>query len=65
MIQTTSYVTDLNYMQDPIGRSMFFGVYSAKVVDVNDPLKKGRIKVQIPQITGTESSNWADKLQEK
>jgi Type VI secretion system/phage-baseplate injector OB domain len=62
MIQTPSYVTDLNYMQDPIGRSMFFGTYSAKVVDVNDPLKKGRIKVQIPQITGVESSNWADQV---
>jgi len=55
-------INDLNYMQDPLGRVRFFGVYSGRVVDVTDPLKKGRIKVQVPQVTGTESSGWLDQV---
>lgn len=47
------------YGLDPQGRLRFYGIYSGRVVDVNDPLKKGRIKVQVPQTTGTEALAWA------
>lgn len=48
------------YGADPQERPRFYGIYSAKVVDIKDPLKKNRIKVQVQQITGTEVSNWAE-----
>lgn len=47
------------YSMDPQGRVRFFGIYKAKVVDIEDPLKKHRIKVQVPQLFGTEISEWA------
>lgn len=49
----------LSYMVDPQGRVRFFGIYSAKVVDNKDPLKKGRLKLQILQPTGTSTTGWA------
>jgi hypothetical protein len=48
------------YSLDPIGRPVYPGVYSAKVVDVTDPLKRNRIKVQVQQITGEAAHNWAE-----
>lgn len=62
MINTNKIVTDLNYMQDPLGRVRFHGIYSGRVVDVKDPLNKGRIKMQIPQVTGTQTSKWAPQV---
>lgn len=62
MINMGKLVTDLNYMQDPMGRVRFHGIYSGKVVDVKDPLKKGRIRVQIPQVTGTQKSGWVSQV---
>lgn len=50
---------DVNYGQDPQGRLRFFGIYSAKVTNINDPISKNRIEVQIFQTTGTEISGWA------
>jgi hypothetical protein len=50
---------ELSYMVDPMGRVRFFGIYSAKVVDINDPLKKNRIKVKVQQSTGQEVTGWA------
>lgn len=50
---------EAEYGLDPQARPRFFGIYSAKVIDVEDPLKKNRIKVQIYQATGTEVSGWA------
>jgi hypothetical protein len=47
-----------NYMLDPLGRPRFFGIYEGVVVDINDPLKKNRIKLRVT-ITGTEVTNWA------
>lgn len=48
---------------DPTGRFRFFGIYEAKVVDINDPLKKNRIKVKVQQSTGQEVSGWARSVQ--
>ena len=45
---------------DPMGRVRFYGIYPAKVVNINDPLKKNRIQVQVHQITGTETTSWAE-----
>ena len=51
-------ITDADYMQDPQGRVRFFGIYEGIVKEINDPLKKGRIKVQVT-VTGQEVSGWA------
>jgi hypothetical protein len=50
--------TDADYMQDPQGRTRFFGIYEGIVKEINDPLKKGRIKVQVT-VTGQEVTDWA------
>jgi hypothetical protein len=50
---------ELSYMVDPLGRVRFFGIYSAKVVDNKDPLKKGRVTLQVLQPTGTATTGWA------
>ena len=52
-----------DYGMDPTGRFRFFGIYEAKVVDINDPLKKNRIKVKVQQSTGQEVSGWARSCQ--
>ena len=49
----------LKFMKDPMGRNRFYGIYEAKVVSVNDPLKRNRIQVKIFQITGQHSTGWA------
>ena len=54
---------DQEYGMDPTGRFRFFGIYEAKVVDINDPLKKNRIKVKVQQSTGQEVSGWARSCQ--
>ncbi len=38
--------------------SACFGKYRGKVVDVDDPLNKGRIKVEVPKVLRTEQA-WA------
>ena len=48
----------VDYMLDPQGRPRFFGLYEGTVVDINDPLKKNRIKLSVT-ITGKETTNWA------
>jgi hypothetical protein len=50
--------SDHDYMQDPQGRTRFFGIYEGIVKEINDPLKKGRIKVQVT-VTGQEVTDWA------
>ena len=47
-----------DYMLDPLGRPRFFGIYEGIVEDINDPLKKNRIKLRVT-ITGTEVTGWA------
>ena len=50
--------TAQGHMMDPQGRPLFFGLYEGTVVDVNDPLKKNRIKLSVT-VTGKETTNWA------
>lgn len=49
----------IEYGQDPLGKTRFYGIYRGVVVDIKDPLKKYRIKVKVPQVLGTEVSGWA------
>ena len=37
----------------------FYGIYPGKCVEVNDPERRSRIKVTVPQITGEAVSTWA------
>ena len=37
----------------------FYGIYRGIVVDNNDPDELLRIKLQVPQILGNASTNWA------
>jgi hypothetical protein len=50
---------DSDYGLDPQGRLRFYGLYSAKVISVSDPLKKNRIQVQVYQTTSTAVTGWA------
>ena len=38
----------------------YFGKYKAKVVDLNDPEKRGRIRVQCPKVLGDSKSSWCE-----
>lgn len=40
-------------------KRMWYGVYTASVVSTQDPLKKSRITLKVPQVLGTSTSNWA------
>jgi len=53
--------SEQEYMLDPQGRPRFFGLYEGTVVDINDPLKKNRIKLSVT-VTGKEVTNWAKPL---
>ena len=37
----------------------FYGLYPGKCIDVNDPERRSRIKITVPQITGEAVSDWA------
>ena len=38
----------------------YFGKYRAKVVDIKDPEKRGRIKVMCPKVLGVAKSAWCE-----
>lgn len=38
----------------------YFGKYRARVTDINDPEKRGRIRVQCPSVIGTGKSPWCE-----
>lgn len=38
----------------------YYGKYRAKVVDVNDPEKRGRIRVMCPKVLGEFKSSWCE-----
>lgn len=40
-------------------KRMWHGIYTASVVSTQDPLKKSRVTLKVPQVLGTSSSNWA------
>jgi len=50
------------YMIDPEGRTRFFGLYEGEVIDINDPLKKNRITLKVPTVTGEQITTWARPL---
>ncbi len=39
--------------------SKYYGKYRASVVDRDDPLQKGRLRLSIPAVLGDEESGWA------
>ena len=49
---------DTEYGFDPQGRLRLPGIYSAIVIDNNDPLNRGALKLQIHQTTSTQITNW-------
>ena len=40
--------------------SCFYGKYRAKVVEVQDPQLKGRIRVMCPKVLGEAKSSWCE-----
>jgi hypothetical protein len=40
----------------------FYGVYEGIVMDNADPENRGRVKLQVPQVTGFEETGWADAI---
>ena len=44
---------------DSSGNRRFFGVYRGTVTNSKDPDNKRRIKATVPQVLGTESTDWA------
>lgn len=46
-------------LKDIHGNSRFYGVYRGVVVANDDPKGLGRLKVQVPQVLGTEVTDWA------
>lgn len=43
-----------------MAETKFYGKYRAKVVDVNDPERRGRIRVQCPAVLGIYKSAWCE-----
>ena len=46
-------------IKDESGNRRFYGVYRGIVVDNNDPLDMGRLRLQIPQVLLEEETGWA------
>jgi hypothetical protein len=44
---------------DEYGNRRFYGVYRGVVVDNNDPLGNGRLKLQVPQVLFDAVTDWA------
>lgn len=40
--------------------NQYFGKYRAKVVEVSDPEKRGRIRVRCPKVLGEAKSSWCE-----
>ncbi len=38
----------------------YYGKYRAKVVDLKDPEKRGRLRVECPSVLGEAKSNWCE-----
>jgi len=45
-------------IKDVYGNTRFYGIYRGVVYAVNDPLEKGRIKVQVPQLLSDFPTQW-------
>ena len=44
-----------------MAENMYYGIYQAKVTNIKDPEKRGRVKVLCPEVLGAETeSAWCD-----
>ena len=46
-------------IKDEFGNRRFYGLYRGVVASTADPLNKGRLKLTVPQVLGTETTGWA------
>ena len=46
-------------IKDTQGNVRFFGIYRGIVADNQDPLGKGRLRLQVPQVLSSEITGWA------
>jgi hypothetical protein len=46
-------------IKDEQGNRRFYGIYRGIVTHNLDPLKKNRIRMNIPQVLGDQVTNWA------
>ena len=46
-------------IKDDYGNPKFFGMYRGVVLDNADPLKAGRLRLQVPQVLGDNPTGWA------
>jgi hypothetical protein len=46
-------------IKDTYGNPRFYGVYRGVVKDTADPLNKGRLKIQVPQVLADAITEWA------
>ena len=46
-------------IKDEFGNRRFYGVYRGIVQSNSDPLDKGRLKLQVPQVLGEAVTGWA------
>ena len=46
-------------MEDEFGAKRYYGLYRGTVTANNDPLKKRRLRMTIPQVLGTASTDWS------
>lgn len=44
---------------DSYGNRRFYGLYRGVVTANNDPMDKGRVRLQVPQVLGTTQTDWA------
>jgi uncharacterized protein involved in type VI secretion and phage assembly len=52
-------MTDGTGVSSGVSGSRFHGLYRGTVTDNQDPLQTGRIRVQVPEVTGEADSQWA------
>jgi hypothetical protein len=46
-------------IKDSDGEQRFYGIYRGVVTNSNDPTNQKRLKVNVPQVLGTEETGWA------
>jgi hypothetical protein len=46
-------------IEDKYGNRKFYGIYRGVVYDNNDPIGKGRVKLQVPQVFADVPTSWA------
>jgi len=52
-------MTDGTGVSTGASSTRFYGLYRGTVTDNQDPLKTGRIRAQVPEVTGEADSQWA------